>query len=325
MAKASSPAGSATPQIPFQAFRLVFGLANGALWFLLAGGILTAITAAMAASGRLTAMSATVTATAVAFFVCFFGMPGALGGFLGQARLGRIALPPRDQWGRGALGPIHRIAFWHGAISALLVAPAAFYYFADGGAPARGTLCLLVGGEAAALAFIHCALLAGSRALGDIHPGSRPPPAPTRQYYWRRFAIPQGAGNGLITALVAAGTYPPPGTPLDARALVLDATATAIIIGGFMLVTGGGLAGVDRTYGLVAGILGPPPSWRRRIQLLVAAVAVAAGAAFVLGLIAGARGLPLPAFIAWKGLVGAATGGVIAVFAARVVLAKPAA
>ena len=64
------------PKIPLAGFALVFGVVNGALWMVLGYALLSGIFAGLEAAGPLSVLGASVAAGAVAFFSCFFGLPG---------------------------------------------------------------------------------------------------------------------------------------------------------------------------------------------------------------------------------------------------------
>lgn len=326
MAKPRTDEKKAAPKIPYGGFRLVFGLANGALWFVIAGAVLSGITVGVEGAGRLSREAALWMFGAVGFYACFFGLPGAIGGILSQAKSGRLALPPVETWGDGALAHIHLVAALRGLGSAAIVAGVANWFLARQLLPSRAQLCLLLAISAAAVAVVNAASLAGPRTLGDLRrlPDRGAPPAPDRRYYLLRFALPQGLGNGAIAALAALGTHPPATQPLAPAALVGSTVAVCLVIGVFLLLTGGGLAKVDVTHGLVAPAFAPPPpSFARRLQLLAGLVAVGALLAYALAAASGPDGPSRSAVALFQGLMGATVGATMAILSARAALRSP--
>lgn len=318
MSRRSEPTPYRGPKIPFHGFRVVFALVNGLLWFGLAYGILSGITTGVVAAGRFTENALRVTAGAVGLLVGLFGLPGALGGFLDQARSGRLQLPPEAGWGRrGQLDNVWAFGLVAGVVNLLVAQGLAAAWLPGRPLPARGEACLQLALLAAGLAFVQSLFLSRRGALFDLLPPASPPRAADRDYLIRRFALPQGLGNGLITALVAWGTFAPAAGSerIAPVAAALDSGITALVIGGFMLLGGGGLARVDRRFGRVAPHEGAPPSKLRRLALVLAAAAAVAAVAFALAALAG--GLSLPVRIVFQALVGGAVAAYFATLAAR--------
>jgi hypothetical protein len=310
--------------IPFAGLRLVFALINGAIWFALGFGICSGISLGVAAAGRLTPGAVVVFAGTVAFFVPFFGLSGAISGFLDQAASGRFQLPVAgEQASRatpargGLLASIWVHGTWLGLIVALVAAGLAQLHLQRSGVPSRGDLCLALGGMAGVIAMVQSAWMVRPRHLGDLEIPSAPPPPPSTGYYLTRFGVPQGVGNGVITALAAIGTFPPNAADLKAIDVTLDAMSTALVIAFFMVLSAGDLAGTDRKFGRVGAAEGAPPGRLARAGI-VALTAVAAGIlGYALARLGGPEGLSMPVMVAWKGALGAVVGGLLAARAAR--------
>lgn len=298
---------------PYHGFRLVFALVNAFIWFGIAYGVSSGLSLQVEAAGRLHSQSALVFAACVAFFVCFFGLPDAYGGFLKQAHAGRFVLPaPSGPLGSGRLSNIIGLAAVRGVLSAMLGAFLVYAWIERFGLPSRNGLCLGLGGMAAFLAFVHNLHITGPRFLSDMRAADAPAPTPSGRYWLLRFGLPQGLGNGLITGLLAWGTWTGPKMPLE---IALDAGTTALVLAGLMLVLAGSLAPVDRMLGHVASIRKQSPAWRLR-GLGVVGVGAAAGA---LGFGLGWMGLGAERiiFALWKLGLGAGVSGAVAMRAAR--------
>jgi hypothetical protein len=241
-----------------------------------------------------------------------------MGGLIGPARSGRFKLPPESSWGTSS-----QVA-WAWPLGALIgAANVAIGYglttLRTGELPSRNKVCLLIAGGAAALAVLQSLFLSRTSGLGDLRAPTGDAPAPTDGYFLRRFAVPQGLGNGFITAVVAIGTFPPEGA-LPPLAVAIDSAGTASIIAFFMLVSGGGLANTDLAVGRIAALPGKPPSKLLR-ALIIPALAIVAGAVGY-GAAAALGGFSLPISIAWKGALGGVIAGVLAARAARWTLMK---
>jgi hypothetical protein len=314
----------ARPAIPFAGLRLVFALINGVLWFTLVFAICSGISIGVVAAGRFTRGAAVVFAKAVAFFVPFFGLSGAISGFLEQAQSGRFLLPEPVNDANGEAEPREGVldSIWlHGAgiglVMALVVAAFGHYYLRGDGVPDRGAVCLALAGMAAGIATLQSALLVSKKTLRDLEAPAGTPAPPSRSYYLIRFALPQGVGNGLITALAAYGTFPTlagPPTPVD---VAIASMGNALVIAFFMVLSAGDLAGTDHRFGRIGTVDAAPPSRLARAGIVVLAGLAAGIAGYLLALPAGAKGLSLPIVVAWQGALGAVVGGLLAARAAR--------
>lgn len=310
--------------IPFAGLRLVFALINGVIWFALVFAIGSGISVGVVAAGRFTRGAAVVLAKAVAFFVPFFGLSGAITGFLDQAQSGRFLLPEPDEDEDGDPGPPPGVldSIWlHGAgigvAVALVVTAFGHYYMRRPGVPDRGTVCLALAGMAAGIATLQSALLAGKRTLRDREAPAGTPAPPSRSYYLTRFALPQGLGNGLITALAAYGTFPAHAGPPTAIDVAIASAGNALVIAFFMVLSAGDLAATDRRFGRIGAVDAAPPSRLVRAGIVLLAGVVAGILAYLVALPAGAKGISLPVVVAWQGAVGAIVGGALAARAAR--------
>lgn len=311
--------------IPFAGLRLVFALINGAIWFALVFAICSAMSIGVLAAGRLTAGAAVVFTGTVGFFVPFFGLSGAISGFLEQAQSGRFQLPeaenekeangePRARGGLLASIWIH--GTWLGLVIALVTAGLAQLYLQRAGVPARGSLCLALAGMAAVIAIVQSALLVRARNLGDLRLPAGTPTPPTTGYYVIRFGLPQSVGNGVITALGAYGTFPLTAGRLAPVDVAIDALSTALVIGFFMALSAGDLAGTDRRFGRIGTVDAAPPSRLARAGIVVLTALAAGLLGYALAIVAGG-GVPLPLMVAWKGAIGGLVGGLLAARAAR--------
>lgn len=310
-----SDAAPAAPVIPYGGFRVVFGLINAALWFALIFAITTPVRLGMVAAGRNSPTAMTLALMGVTLLSALFGLPGALGGFLGQAASGRLKLPPAEKWGAGVLEHIWRTALVRGAAAAVVVGLVAWPLL--GRAPvADGSITLVLATVAAAAAFVQSVWISGPAALGDLRSLRRAGPPATSDYFVYRFAVPQAAGNGLASALIAAATFPATGE-MEIGASIADATATGTIIFLAMLVTAGGLARLDVQLGRIAVLTGMhPPTWTMRVVVVLVATAGWAGGGSTMAALAGGSVSYWP-FVVWKGVLGAVAGGAGALLAAR--------
>lgn len=301
-------------KIPYAGFRLVFTLINAALWLALAFGITSAVSIKMEAVARFDRSFFPAGAAAAAGLVGLYGGSGALAGFLDMARSGRIALPPRATWGAASrLDAVWSRAAATGLIMAAIAGAAAW---ASGIEPARGRACWLVAVVASALAAMQAAYVSGPRSLADLARDDAKPCSSDARYIALRIALPQAAGNGIVTALVAAGSYSP--ADMIVPALASDAAATALVIGVFMLVSSASVAATDRGLGRVRPIEGRKPSIVARIGWLIVAAIISAAVAAMIGAVVPT--LPLVAYVAWKGLLGAAAAAALSSVAARAAL-----
>jgi hypothetical protein len=310
----AAPPSRALYRPPWAGFRVVFALVNGALWFALTWAILTGVSLGLVRAGHFTARTFMITALAVAFFVGFFGAPGAMGGLLDQARSGRFVLPSAKP--RGHFRPL--AAAWRvGAAIGVLNVGLAFILTQLGvpTLPSRASACQLWSGGAALLAVLQSLWLARPAALIDLDPPSQPATAPTATYYVLRFALPQGLGNGVVSALMAAGLFSAASGRMAAVDLAGDAVGTAGVIAFFMVFTAGGLARTDRLAGRVAALAVTPPPRIARWATIPLAALLAVGLAYGLGTLA--DGLTLPLFVAWKAFLGCAVAAPLAALAAR--------
>jgi hypothetical protein len=311
----------ARPAIPFAGLRLVFALINGVLWFTLVFAICSGISVGVVAAGPLTPGAVVVFAATVGFFVPFFGLSGAISGFLDQAQSGRFLLPEAASGdGRrpgGLLGSIWLQGTWRGAVVAIAAAGLAFLRTQRAGVPSRGALCLALAGMAAAIAILQSALLVRAANLGDLQPPPAPPAPPSPFYYLIRFTLPQGLGNGLITALAALGTFPTIDGHPSAVEVALASMGNALVIAFFMVLSAGDLAGTDRRFGRIGAVDAAPPTRLARAGIVVLVGFAAGIAGYLLALPAGAKGISLPIVVAWQGALGAVVGGLLAARAAR--------
>ena len=320
-----SAAPPARKAIPFAGLRLVFALINGVIWFALVFAICSGISIGVVAAGRFTPGAVVVFAKTVGFFVPFFGLPGAISGFLDQAQSGRFLLPEPEKDANGETKPragvldsIWLHGAWVGLVIALVIAGLGHYYLLRRPeVPDRGTMCLALAGMAAAIAILQSALLVRARNLGDLRAPAAPPAPPTAGYYLIRFALPQGLGNGLITALAAQGTFPTLTGQPTAVAVAIASMGNALVIAFFMVLSAGDLAGTDRKFGRIGPVDAAPPSRLARAGIVVLTGLAAGILGYLLALPAGARGLSLPIVVAWQGALGGIVGGLLAARAAR--------
>mgnify|MGYP000629707223 CR=1 FL=1 len=185
------------------------------LWAALTYAILTGVSFGLVAAGRLTPQAAAktlrTTAGVVVFFVGFFGVPGALGALLSQARSGRFALPPVETRGRHSqLQHAWALGAGLGTLHALAIAALALGLGLDRDGTAgpslllsRAGVCAVWAGCASACAFVQSLWIARPAALCDLSPPPEPPPTADTRYLLWRMALPQGVGNGVISALIA--------------------------------------------------------------------------------------------------------------------------
>lgn len=304
-------------QPPFTGFRVIFAVINGMLWFALAGAVSLGASFSLVAADRLSPSALATGAATAAFFASFFGMPGALTGFLGLAAGRRFALPPEEEWGEGRLANI----WMHGFIYGLMFGPLAYggAVLAGGhGAIGRGTFCLVVAGAGAVAGAAQAFVIAGTAALGDLGLSRRNPPALSTRWLLVRAGVPQGLGNGAITALIALGSVPAgaKAVNLPLAALVGDAAGTGLVVALFMAFSAGGLAAADRRYGRVGPAdVRPATPAKKMLESFVASL-VCAFAALVVGFATSGVGLPPAAYAGWKALVGGVVGAVMAMRAA---------
>ena len=307
------PAQETHMKPPYLGFRLVFALVNALLWFGIAYGVTSGLSVQVEAAGRLHSQSVLIFAACVAFFVCFFGLPDAYGGFLKQAQAGRFELPlPPKSPASGRLSHIIRLAAMRGIASATVAVFVAFAWLERAGVPSRNTLCLDLGIMAAILAFGHNLHMTGPKFLSDLRRADSPASPPSARYWLLRFGLPQGFGNGLITGLLAWGAWSGPKMPTE---VALDAGMTTLVLAGLMSLLAGSLAPVDLMFGHVVSIQEKPHAWWLR-GLGGLGLSVAAG---MLGLALGGIGLgaePM-AFVLWKLCLGAGVSGLVAMRAAR--------
>jgi hypothetical protein len=326
---ASLPSLPARKAIPFAGLRLVFALINGLIWFALVFAICSGISFGVVHAGRFTRGAAVVLAKVVAFFVPFFGLSGAITGFLDQAQSGRFLLPEPENDANGDPKPPPGVldSIWLngagiGVAVGLVVTAFGHYYLRRPGVPDRGTVCLALAGMAAVIATLQSALLASTRTLRDREAPAETPAPPSRSYYLTRFALPQGLGNGFITALVAYGTFPAHAGPPTALDVAIASAGNALVIAFFMVLSAGDLAGTDRRFGRIGAVDSAPPSRLARAGIVALAGVVAGIVGYLVALPAGAKGISLPVVVAWQGAVGAVVGGGLAARAARWQLSK---
>jgi hypothetical protein len=310
----------------FAVFRVFFALGNAVVWFFVVWALSSLVSTLMPAAGGHPAVIPPATGVAWAatagFFMPFFGIPGALAGFLEQALERRFELPPAERWGgSGQLARAWRIAFVRGLGSSVAFAVLAAACLATAGSVPQGRFCLILAAGAAALAGAHAYALASPTALGDLRRLGDPAPTAPRRYLLGRFFLPQGGGNGLINALIGFAIFPvaDAGQPalMAAGEVASDSFGTALILSFFMVTTAGSLARVDGRLGYAGRYPGRVPSRARRAGLIVAvgigAAAVTAGAMRLAGL----TGVTLWPFVLWKTTVAFAVAGSLAACAAR--------
>ena len=301
-------------RVPYSGFRFVFALVNGALWFGIAFVFTTPVASGMIGAGRTSSMALTSAAVTVAFLTSLFGVPGALGGFLEEAERGRFSLPPETKRGPGTLGSV-----WLHAVTRAVIAAGATAVIVKWLAnryPLAARLHLFLAFVAAIIGALQALWLASPVTLGDLRGATTRGPTPSRAYFLARFAIPQAAGNGLATAMVAIAVFPKTGgmTAID---VATDAGGTVAIIYLMMIAFGGTLAKIDHRFGVAGPLPGvTPPPWIARIALTLAAGGLGAGLGFALAL-AWSDGVPLAPFFVWKLALGSLSAGVGAWQAAR--------
>lgn len=311
--------------IPFVGLRLVFALINGVIWFTLVLGICSAISMGVVAAGRFTPGAVVVFVGTVTFFVPFFGLSGAVSGFLAQAASGRFQLPePENKAGKGPLGSIWIHGTWIGLVLSLVAAGMSQHHLQTRNMPERGELCFVLAMMAALIAMIQSALLVRARNLGDLRAPEGPTPPATTGYYLTRFVVPQGLGNGLITALAAYGTFPSVADAPDALAVAIDSMGTGLVIAFFMVLSAGDLAGTDRKFGRIGSVDTASPSRLARVGIVMLTAIASGILGYLLAAPGGAKGISMPVLVAWKAVLGAVVGGLLAALAARWQLgAKP--
>lgn len=306
-------------KIPYAGFRFVSALVNAGIWFGIGFGLSMGVSGQLVARGRFGPAGVAAGTGGVVFLASLFGRAGAQTGFLNMASSGKVALPERSSW-----GPASSYAgLWRrGLLVAALASPAlalATYGLASGlASPSRTTSCLLLASVAALFAAVQSALLSAPSTLGALDPPAQPE-APSFAYLVRRVALPQALGNGGVSALIALGTFAPEGGSV--AALAPDAAITALVIGAFMLLGSSGIVGTDRKLGRVAQLSSPAPSWLARGLMLALTVVIAGALGAGLGAALGAR-LPHGAYVAFKGLLGAAVAFALALPAGRAALAS---
>ena len=320
----NSTAAPARKLIPFAGLRLVFALINGVIWFTLVFGICSAISMGVVAAGRLTAGAVVVFVGTVTFFVPFFGLSGAISGFLDQAQSGRFQLPEPEKDAGGAtrahgglLGSIWIHGTWIGLVLSLVAAGLSQLHLQTRDVPSRGELCLTLAGMAAVIAIVQSALLVRARNLGDLRAPEGPTPPVTTGYYVTRFMLPQGLGNGLITALVAYGTFPTVAAAPAALDVAIDSMSTGLVIAFFMVLSAGDLAATDRKFGRIGAVDATPPSRLARAGIVPLAAIASGILGYLIAIPAGAKGISLPIMVAWKAVLGGVVGGLLAALAAR--------
>jgi hypothetical protein len=304
--------------VPFAGLRLVFALINGVIWFTLVYAIASAASLGVVAAGKFTAGAVVVFVGTVTFFVPFFGLPGAISGFLDQAQSGRFQLPEPEKDARaGLLGSIWVHGTWVGLVISLLAAGLTQHHLQTRAVPSRGELCLVLAAIAAVIAMVQSALLVRARNLGDLRaPEGKAPPA-TTGYLVRRFVVPQALGNGLITALIACGTFPSVAAAPAALDVAIDSMSTGLVIAFFMVLNAGDLAGTDRKFGRIGAVEAAPPSRLARAGIVLLTALVSGVLGYLLVIPAGAKGISLNVMVIWKGLLGGVVGGWLAALAAR--------
>ena len=309
----------AAQKIPYAGFRFVSAVINGGIWFGIGFGISMGVSGRLAELGRFGPAGVGVAAAGVVFLAALFGRAGAQTGFLNMASSGRVALPDPSRWGEaGSFDALWPRGVLTAAIAAPTIGALTFFVARAVEGLSRTTLCLLLGAVGATFGALQSALLSGPRTLGDLRPTS-PSRAPDLRYLSRRVALPQALGNGAITALIAYGTFSAEAGAL--AALAPDAALTALIIGAFMLTGSSGIVATDRKLGRVGQLAGPAPSKLARAGALAFAVALAGALGAGLGAAAGTS-LPQAAYVAFKGLLGAAVAFGLALPAGRVALAS---
>ncbi len=286
---------------PYQGFRFIFSLVNGLIWFGIAYGVSSAISPRIEAAGRFHTESALIFGAVISFFACFFGLPDAYGGFLKQAHAGRFK-KPKTEPSPNATGRLSRIIFLaglRGLVSAFAGVLLIRFYIARWGMPERSTLCINLGIWAGFVSLVNNWSLTSPASLLDLKPPKNAPQAADLRYLLYRFGLPQGFGNGLITALVGWGSYPAEGS-MNAQAVGIDALITALIIVLFMIFMAGTLAPVDTLLGRIEKPAGPALGWGKRLAWIAFSVVASGVLGYGLTLLMGRGGMDREIFSAWK-------------------------
>ena len=290
-ASAAAKANAKEPRVPWFGFRVVFGVVNGALWFVIPFVMVFWLSGAMPPERLVQAKDLLVTIPT--FFVAVFGLPGCLPAAVQQAKSGIFRMPTDPAphgLRRGILGPLWLCAPVLGAVyfgCSRLVAGA----FSDGTVTPLA-LARQAGTIASLVSFVQATTVSGSLALLDLRP-NRP-----ETFGWSRVAfrtgVPQGLANGLLMTLfaVAQGTSETAAVGPFSRDLFLSCLG----IGGLALAGGGGILGADLAAGRVVGTPGRVPSFPARVGAVV--------------LVAAAVTLPFAAIAALAGGAGPTMQGV---------------
>ncbi len=265
-AKANSPARG---NVPWLGFRFVFGVVNGALWFVIPFVMVYWLSSTIPLERLVQAKGLLVTVPT--FFVAMFGLPGCLPAAVQQAKSGIFRMPKDpspDGTRRGILGPLWLCAPVLGAAyfgCSRLFAGA----FTDG-AVTPLALARQAGTIAALVSFVQASTVSGSLALLDLRPNRR------ETFGWSRVAfrsgVPQGLANGFLMALFVVAQGPSGVDPVGPFSR--DLFVSCLGIGGLALAGGGGILGADLAVGRVVGIPSMVPSFPVRVGAVVLVAAM---------------------------------------------------
>jgi hypothetical protein len=320
----SDTSASSTPNaptkgagVPWLGFRFVFGVVNGALWFVIPFVMVYWLSSTMPPDRLVQAKGLLVTVPT--FFVAMFGLPGCLPAAVQQAKSGIFRMPKDpypDGTRRGILGPLWLCAPVLGAAyfgCSRLFAGA----FSDG-TVTPFALARQAGTIAALVSFVQASTVSGSLSLLDLRPNRR------ETFGWSQVAfrtgVPQGLANGVLMALfvVAQGA---PGT--DAVwPFSRDLFLSCLGIGALVLLGGGGILGADLAVGRVVGVPGRVPSFFVRVgSVAMVAAVVTLPCAFLVALLGGAG--PTTQWVA-NGMAGGTSAFLVATLAGHWALAAEA-
>jgi len=255
--------------VPWLGFRFVFGLVNGAIWFVIPFVMVYWLSSTMPPDRLVQAKGLLVTVPT--FFVAMFGLPGCLPAAVQQAKSGIFRMPKDpspDGTSRGILGPLWLCAPVLGVAyfgCSRLFAGA----FSDGTVTPFG-LARQAGTIAALVSFVQASTVSGSLALLDLRPNRR------ETFGWSQVAlrtgVPQGLANGFLMALFVVAQGP---SGVDTvGAFLRDLFVSCMGIGGLALAGGGGILGADLAAGRVVGTPGIVPSFPVRVGAVVLVAAV---------------------------------------------------
>ena len=270
--------------VPWLGFRFVFGVINGAIWFVIPF-VMVFWLASTLPPERLVRVKPFLL-TAPTFFVAVFGLPGCLPAAIEQAKSGIFRMPADPAPGgarRGILGPLWLFAPLLGATyfcaCRLFVGPLA---------DASLTPFVIARNAAFVAAFVSFAqasTVSGSAALYDLRPNE------TKLLGWYEIACrtgaPQGLANAFLVSLlvVAQGSTTTDGVLSFSR----DIFVSCLGIGGLALAGGGGILGADLAAGRVKGTKGRvPPRLARLASVAAVATLVTLPCALVAALCGGA-------------------------------------